>query len=128
MHTTDYFNVFISISEDCPVKSGTVPSAKEKKTIAQIQYELLNNNPYVYSSDDVIYLSVGERKGMSREDFFSKGRACLRSSPLVKSYGWGIHINKEGKVALYSSGADAYMSFQTDGTVKQLKGFRSSKM
>ncbi len=75
MHTTDYFNVFISISEDCPVKSGTVPSAKEKKTIAQIQYELLNNNPYVYSS-----------------------------------------------------GADAYMSFQTDETVKQLKGFRSSKM
>ncbi len=127
MHTTNYFNTFISVSEDCPARKGVVLPEKEKKTIARLQYELLINSPYVYTSDDVIYLSIGERKGVEREEFFSKGQACLRSSPLVKRYGWGFHFNEEGKVAIYSLGAEGYASRQNDTSNKQVKGMRASK-
>jgi hypothetical protein len=58
VHTTNYFNTFISVSEDCLAETGTVPPVKDKKTIARIQYELLINSPYVYSSDDIIYKST----------------------------------------------------------------------
>lgn len=127
VHTTNYFNTFISVSEDCPAETGTVPPVKEKKTIARIQYDLLINSPYAYSSDDIIYISTGERKGISREEFFSKGQACMRSSPLVKKYGWGIHSNEEGRIAIYAVGADKYRAYQSDERLRQLKGMRSSR-
>jgi hypothetical protein len=127
VHTTNYFNTFITVSEDCPAETGIVPPVKEKKTIARIQYDLLINSPYAYSSDDIIYISTGERKGISREEFFSKGQACMRSSPLVKKYGWGIHSNEEGRIAIYAVGTDEYLAYQSDERLRQLKGMRSSR-
>ncbi|MEI7025361.1 DUF6157 family protein [Paenibacillus sp. y28] len=37
-------------------------------------------------------------------EFFSKPKACLRTSPLVKKYGWGLGFDAAGKIALL--GAD----------------------
>lgn len=126
-HTTNYYNTFICVSEDCPAKTGTVPPAKEIKTIAQIQYELLISNPYAYTSDEVIYASAGARKGIAEEEFFLKGQPCLRSSPLVRRYGWGIHCNEEGRIAICALGTKAYASFISDERIRKLKGIRSSK-
>ncbi|WP_342481620.1 DUF6157 family protein [Paenibacillus sp. FSL L8-0340] len=33
---------------------------------------------------------------------FSKSNPCLRASMLSKRYGWGMHFNDEGKIALYA--------------------------
>lgn len=110
-HTTNYFDTFILVADDCLLKEAVIPPIKEPKTAARIEYDMLIENPYKYSADDVLYESNGKRRGISREEFFSKGQACFRASALVKRYGWGVHCNKEGKLAIYSVGSDDYMQF-----------------
>ncbi|MBI4733290.1 MAG: hypothetical protein HY779_00440 [Rubrobacteridae bacterium] len=135
MKSTNYYGTFISTSEDCHVKKAEVPPLKNgEKTIAGIQYDLINSNPYKYTSDDIIFLVYASRNGVGedemnaeREKLFSKGQACLRSSPLVKRYGWGIHSNGEGKVAIYPVESKEYQVFLNDQSLKQLKGMRSKR-
>lgn len=56
MHTTNYYNTFIEIAEDCKLHQGEIPPmAKDKKTIALLQFEMLYENPYKYTSDEVLF-------------------------------------------------------------------------
>ncbi len=127
MHTTNYFDTFISIAEDCPVTAGEVPPVKAPKSAAQIQYEMLAAHPYEYTSDDVLYVSNGQRRGQSRAAFFSQGQPCFRSSPLTKRYGWGVHSHADGKVAFYPVGSDEYKRLAIDPSLTQVKGMRSTR-
>jgi hypothetical protein len=125
--TTNYYNTFIAVADDCPVKQAEIPPSKEPKSTARIQYEMLIDKPYVYTSDDVLYAANGERKGISREAFFSKGQACFRASPLTKRYGWGVHFDHEGRMAIYARESDEYQRFVQDENLKQLKAMRSKR-
>ncbi|GIV37617.1 MAG: hypothetical protein KatS3mg032_1996 [Cyclobacteriaceae bacterium] len=132
LYTTNYFNTFIEVAEDTPTQRSIIPPQKEKKTIARIQYELIANNPYKYTSDDILFLTFAIRNNVPhdrykslREGFFSKGQPCLRTSPLAKSYGFGIHCDSKGKVAIYGMETPAYRKFITDQTIKKLKAMRS---
>jgi hypothetical protein len=127
MKTTNYVNTFIEIAEDSTAIDGMPPESKEPKTAAQIEYEMLISNPYKYTSDDVLYESNGSRRGISREDFFSKSQPCFRASALGKRYGWGIHSDNEGKIAIYAIGTSQYSKLQNDESIKHLKAMRSSK-
>lgn len=108
MHTTNYNNTFIQIAEDCPVAVAAAPPVKgDAKSVANLQFDMIAQHPYQYTSDDVVFAAYAAKNNISsgnakteREKFFSKGQPCLRCSPLVKRYGWGFHHNKDGKVAL----------------------------
>ncbi|MEN8239243.1 MAG: DUF6157 family protein [Actinomycetota bacterium] len=126
--TTNYYDTFIRVAEDCPVDRAEVPPARDPRTSAQIQYEMLSGNPYGYSSDDVLYAANGERRGISREEFFSKGQPCFRSSPLTKRYGWGIHSDEEGRIALYAVESKRYDDLSQDNSNKQLAAMRSKRI
>ncbi|MDY9918992.1 hypothetical protein SAMN05216331_10938 [Porphyromonadaceae bacterium KH3R12] len=130
-HTTNYFNTLIEVAEDTKVNCGTIPPAKDKKTVAQMQYELLDGNPYNYSSDDVLFLVYAERNNIpqdeyprAREQFFSKGQPCMRTSPLTKNYGFGIHSNSEGKIAFYGMETEEYKQLLADSSVKKIKAMK----
>lgn len=71
-HTTNYIDTFIEVAEDCSAIVGEPPPDKEPKTAARIEYDMVIGNPYRYTSDDVLYASGGNRRGISREEFFSK--------------------------------------------------------
>ncbi len=126
-HTTNYKNTFIEVAEDCPATTGQTPPEKDSKTTAQLQFEMLINAPYQFTSDDVVYESDGKRKGITREAFFSKGQPCLRSSALSKRYGWGIHCDDNGKIALYAVDSGDYQRLAADEKVKHIKAIRSSR-
>lgn len=126
-HTTNYFDTFIEVAEDCPLSTSEIPPLKEPKTAARIEYDMLIESPYQYTSDDVLYESNGNRRGISREEFFSKGQPCIRSSALIKRYGWGIHCNEEGKIAIYAMDSDDYKRLSSAENTKHIKGIRSSK-
>ena len=135
MHTTNYINTFIEAAEDCPVNKAEVPPEKgENKTIAGLQFEMIIKHPYKYTSDDVIFnvyairneIKAGAMK-REREQFFSKGQPCLRSSPLTKRYGWGVHSDEKGKVALYPLGSTEYKKFQKDKNLVHVKAMRSKR-
>ena len=61
------------------------------------------------------------------EQFFSKGQPCFRASTLTKRYGWGVHLNEEGKMAIYSAGSAEYEKFAKDKTLKVIKAMKSGK-
>jgi hypothetical protein len=133
MHTTNYFNTFIEVAEDCPTVSAEIPPMKgEEKTIAHLQFDMIMHHPYRYTSDEVIFAIHAQRKDLPNDEvekelFFSKGQPCLRSSQLGKRYGWGIHYNEEGKMALYPADSDEYKTFVADAQLKHTKAMRSKK-
>lgn len=134
MHTTNYFNTLIEIAEDCPIDAGEVPPTGKKKTAANLQYDMLADHPYEYTSDDVLFTTFAMRKEIpeaewneQRELYFSKGQPCFRASPLTKRYGWGVHSNAEGKIALFSADSAEYQKLVADESVKKRKGMRSKR-
>jgi Family of unknown function (DUF6157) len=134
MHTTNYYNTFIEIADDCPLTQAEVPPQKgDSKSVANYQFDMIMAHPYQFTSDEVIFSIHAERNNLTnhladeRAAFFSKGQACLRASPLGKRYGWGIHHNAEGKVALFPAESDEYARFLADNTVKKVKAMRSKK-
>lgn len=133
MGSTNYFGTFIRVAEDCPVDRAEIPHlGAEKPTVAALQYELLAQRPHVYTSDDALFEVHALRQGIAeadraqaREDFFAKSQACLRASPLPKRYGWGLHYDAEGRVALVPLGSDEYRA--EDESLKQLRAMRSKR-
>ncbi|HEU4553951.1 MAG TPA: DUF6157 family protein [Chitinophaga sp.] len=135
MHTTNYFNTFIEIAEDSHTSIPEVPPLKGgNKTAANLQFEMVIDHPYKYTSDDVLFhvfavknnISKGDLKA-EREKFFSKGQPCLRASPLTKRYGWGVHANEAGKIALYGVDSDEYKKLAKDKTLQHVKAMRSKR-
>jgi hypothetical protein len=134
-HTTNYFNTFIEIAEDCPIDQAEIPPLKgDAKSVANLQFEMINKNPYKFSSDDVLFQVFVDRKEILKEEtaaarkaFFSKGQACFRASPLTKRYAWGIHSNSEGKIALIAAGTDEYEKLINDPSLKKYKAMKSKR-
>jgi hypothetical protein len=131
IHTTNYKNTFIEIAPDSPVSKSEIPPVKQYKTLANIQFEMIANNPYRFSSDDVMlecYMqknNIPETEKLDAEkDFFSKGQACFRCAALTKRYGFGIHHNAEGKIALYPIESNEYENFLKDDSIIKVKAMR----
>lgn len=134
VHTTNYHNGFIAIAEDCPAKTGEMPPVKEdKKTVANLQFDMLYGHPYEYTSDDVLFGVYAQRNGLkkselkaAREQFFSKGQPCMRTSPLTKRYGWGVHSDADGKVAIYPCESAEYKKLLNDKKLEVVKAMKTS--
>lgn len=130
VHTTNYFDTFIEIAEDSKAVCGTVPPLKAQKTVAEMQLK----NPYKYTSDDILFQVFADRNDLTqseyeeaREAFFSKGQACFRASPLTKTYGFGVHFDNKGRMALYGRETEMYQRFLADPLVAKVKAMRSSR-
>ena len=112
-HTTNYYDTFIAVAPDSSAPGGLEPPATG--TIAGRTFELTAAAPYGRTYDDVIFTVWAERHGVPADQwdaawaqFFSVGRACLRSSDLGKRYGWGLHFDAQGRVALVASQTPEY--------------------
>lgn len=135
LHTTNYINTFIEVADDSTIAQGAIPPIKgEKRTVANIQFDIISKSPYQFTSDDVLFQVYARRNDLTvpeyeeaRIKFFSKGQPCFRASPLAKKYGWGIHNNEEGKIALYGIDTQTYEKLVNDKGLKKVKAMRSSK-
>lgn len=131
----NYYDTLIAIAEDSPVQDAVVPPRNEAKpTIAAEQYRLLADRPYELTSEDVIFSVHADKNGVpqderdaAREEYFQTSRACLRTSPLAKKFGWGLHSDAEGRIALIGAGTDRYQELLADPAVKVVKAMRSSR-
>ncbi|PQZ59181.1 MULTISPECIES: DUF6157 family protein [unclassified Microbacterium] len=132
-HTTNYVDTFIEVAEDCPADHAMEPPVAEKPSIAATHYRLIAEQPYARTSDDVIFETYALRNGIAvddasaREAFFSKGQPCLRSSPLGKRYGWGLHHDAEGRVALVPRESEQYAALAADTEVAHTRAMRSRR-
>jgi hypothetical protein len=130
--TTNYFQTFITASSDSKAEVGTVPA--KVGGIASLQYTLLIEQPYTFTSDDLLFEVHVQRNGITDADrdveraaFFSKAQACLRASPLVKQYGWGLHHDQDGKVAAVALETGAYRALCQRPDIKSVPGIRSRR-
>ena len=131
----NYYDTLIEVADDCPATEGQVPQARGgKKTKTVVEYELLVKHPYTYTEEDIafeVYAVLHDIAKASwpieRETFLSKGHPHLRVSPLAKRYGWGIHNNADGKIALIAVESPAYKQLLDDPGTTKIKAFRSSR-
>ena len=131
----NYYDTLIEVADDCPATKGQAPQARGgKKTKPVVEYELLAKHPYTYTEEDIafeVYAALhdipkaGRQK--EREKFLSKGHPHLRVSALAKRYGWGIHNNAEGKVALIAVESPEYKRLTKDPRTTKVKAFRSTR-
>jgi hypothetical protein len=116
MERVDYVHTFIAVAPDCAATSGTPPPVREESpSVAARMYRLIAEHPYRFTSADVIFTVYADRQGIpagdrtaARAEFYARSQACLRSSDLGKRYGWGIHADADGRLALYGVGTDEY--------------------
>src|SRR6476620_11728683 len=105
-------NSFVLVAPDCKVTAAVAPVPKGgKDTVPVIQHELLTTRPYTLTLQDLIFethvrrlgLSPAETKARKAEiwkELFAKSHACMRASALPKQYGWGVHYDAKGRLAL----------------------------
>jgi hypothetical protein len=131
----NYYDTLIQVADDCPATKGQIPAARGgKRTKASVEYELLVNDPYAYTEEDIAFevhavlhaIPKGSR-AKERKTFLSKGHPHLRVSPLAKRYGWGIHNDADGKIALVAVDSPKYQRLMTDPGTTKVKAFRSSR-
>ncbi|NEN22335.1 hypothetical protein G3O08_02310 [Cryomorpha ignava] len=135
VHTTNYVNTLIEVAEDCPVAAGVMPPLiGDQKSVVNLQFEIINDQPYIYTSDDVLFRVFALRKGLSKDEldeartkFFSKGQPCFRASPLCKRYGFGVHSDAEGKLALFGMETDQYKDLIINSQIAKVKAMRSKR-
>lgn len=119
MDPVDYVDTFIAVADDSPATEGTVPPSKEgDPSVAARTFEMIAEHPYHHTCGDVIFTVFADRRGIpehereaAREAFYSKGQPCLRASALGKRYGWGIHADAQGRVALVGVETADYTDF-----------------
>ena len=134
-----YQNTLIAVADDCPATRGTVPASRGgRKTVAVHHYELITERPYGRTQEDVLFETWLRQQGdltpadadiaRLREQFFATPRACLRASPLPKKFGWGLHYDAEGRIALYGVESEEYQRLASgENGVTVLKALRSSR-
>lgn len=135
----DPVDQFIEVAPDSPTQKSIVPQQKNgKPTIATIEYELLNRKPYAYTLSELKFATHVQHKQIPptevkahgkqlREEFFAKPYACMRGSPLTKQYGWGVHYDEQGKIAIYPAESKEYERFVADKSMKKFFAMRSKR-
>lgn len=139
LHTTNVVNTFVRVAEDCPARRGEEPRPHGgKPTVGTLQYAMLSGAPYKYTSDDVVFATSAAGRALdtkatkqerraAREAFFSKGQACMRASPLGKRFGWGVHADGEGRIAIYAVDSKRYQALSADPEIAQTRAMRSKR-
>ena len=139
MHTTNCFDTFIQVAEDCPARTGEEPPPRAgNPTVAGLQYGMMVEAPYKYTSDDVIFATSAhgrelgakatkKERSLARDEFFSRGQACMRASGLGKRFGWGVHADAEGRVAIYAVDSKCYHALARDSGLKQVRAMRTKR-
>src|SRR5438093_6653287 len=131
----NYYDTLIEVADDCPATEAQVPQTRGgKKTKAVVEYELLVKHPYTYTEEDIAFevyavLHVIPKASWpkEREKFLSKGHPHLRVSALAKRYGWGIHNNDEGKVALIAVESRDYKRLMKDPRNTKVNALSSTR-
>jgi hypothetical protein len=115
VHSTNTPATFITIAPDSAATRGTTPPVREPPSLAARCHALIAAAPYALTSDDVLFTAFADARGVAEADraaaraaFFSKGQPCLRASALTKTYGWGVHHDAAGRVALVGVDDPAY--------------------
>lgn len=113
-------NTFVTVAPDTTARCASVPTARgENVPVHLFHYELLSKQPYQLTIQDLVFATHVRKLGLSAaevkrrkqalwDELFSKSHACLRASALPKKFGWGVHHDAQGRIALVPMESDEY--------------------
>jgi hypothetical protein len=113
------YEALIVVAEDCRADRAIIPLIGLKKSIARIRYEVLIENPYRYSENELFQEVHYVRR--NRRDLKISSYSIKRSK-LCQNFGWGIHRNNDGKLALVAMDSDMYQYLKRN--IKTFRSFR----
>lgn len=136
-----YTDTFIAVAEDCRAATGQAPPQRGgTPTVAGIQHAMLTTAPGRWTQEDVLLACAPAVRGRwpggdldaqelqrLRDEHFASPRACLRASPLPKTYGWGLHYDGQGRITLHAVGSPDYERLRRDPSLTQLRAMRSTR-
>jgi len=134
-----YTNTFIVVAEDCGAVTGEVPPRRAGAlTVAGLQHAMLSDQPGRLQQEDVLLACAPGVRGRDdltraelarlREEYFAQPRACLRASPLPKTYGWGLRYDHRGRITLHAVDSAEYLRLSQDPSLTQLRAMRSRRV
>jgi hypothetical protein len=112
----------IEVAEDYQEKYAQEPPNRNPKTISRIEYELLVENPYKYTERELfheVHVVYRGRPDLKIDSY------NIKRSTLVQSFGWGLHRNDQGKLALVAFESDRYKMLQN--LIKRTKSYRKNR-
>ena len=129
---------FIAVADDCPATRGEVPAARKgTKTAATVHHEMACEAPYRYTQSQILFAAELAKKGLDPAEhpeggatwqaFYAKGQPCLRCSPLGKRYGWGLHLDAQGRVAGYPVDSAEYRRLSADASLTRTRAMRNRR-
>lgn len=133
-----YTNTFIRTTPDSGRKTAAIPPCNpDKRSVASLQHELLTRHPGELTEKELYFqvhcrrlgLSLDEaeaRRDLIWQELFAKPQACLRASPLPKSYGWGVHYDADGRIRLVAVESPEYRQL-SESTLSQTAAMRSKR-
>lgn len=132
-----YTDTFIAVAEDCRATTGEVPAERAAgPTVAGTHYAMLAAAPGRWTQEDVLLASSPQVRGRHldkselgrlREEYFRRPRACLRASPLPRTFGWGLHYDADGRITLHAVDSPEYAQLGSDASLTPLRAMRSSR-
>jgi len=132
-------NQFIEIAPDCTLRAAVIPQEKNgRKSIAAMEFELLISKPYHYTLEELKFAvhvlqkqipaaEMPARRNELWDELFARPCACMRASPLTKQYGWGVHYDEQGRIAIYAVESEEYRRFAGDSAIKKYSAMRSKR-
>ena len=133
-------NTFVLVAADCPAAAGTPPILRgEKPTVAVLQHELLTAAPYTLTIEELMRAVSLRREGLTAaeakrsaaeidEKLFGKPYPCMRASPLPKTYGFGVHYDEAGKLAIFGAETADYRRLaKGPGGIKVVKAMAAKR-
>lgn len=133
-----YTNTFIRTAPDSARKTATIPPCHpDKRSVASLQHELLARHPGELTEKELYFQVHCRRLGLSQEEaearrdpiwqeLFAKPQACLRASPLPKTYGWGVHYDADGRIRLVAVESPEYQKL-SESALSQTAAMRSKR-
>jgi len=119
-------NTLIQVSEDCPVKKGTIPPEEGKggTGVAFVYYDELSKNPYKYRVIELYKRVFYERLKKPEAKIFDYK---IERNTLCKDFGWGIHINGDEKLAIFGCETDEYKKLMNNVLVRKVSAFKKHR-
>ena len=111
----------IMVAEKCERLCGTVPYAKrnpDSKTIPMHCYDLLTEFPYQFTHKELMHHVhvVIRNKPENKLNTYD-----VRRNELCKNWGWGIHVNMQGKLGIFGCETNEYKKMVNDNSVRKIK-------
>ena len=108
----------------CPASRGVKPtSSRADKTIPMYYYEVLTENPYQFTYEQLNKEVHFKRRSQSH---LQVDKYEMKRNELCKVWGWGIYQDKSGKLALLARESKEYRLLLADPKVRKLEALNPS--